>query len=100
MADATHDITFEWRGSFTNDEVNRLHAEAFETRLFDESEWNWRELTAAHSLGWVVARRDGELVGFVNVRLRRAGPRLAAGHHGGGERPWRGHRPAGRRGGR
>ena len=67
MADATTDVTFEWRGTFTNDEVNRLHAEAFETRVYDESEWNWRSLTDAHSLGWVVARRDGELVGFVNV---------------------------------
>jgi len=35
--------------------------------VYDESEWNWRSLTDAHSLGWVVARRDGELVGFVNV---------------------------------
>jgi GNAT superfamily N-acetyltransferase len=67
MAAATDGITFEWRGSFTNAEVNRLHAEAFETRVYDESEWNWRELTAAHSLGWVVARQAGELVGFVNV---------------------------------
>lgn len=50
-------VVFEWRGSFTNLEVNSLHAEAFETRLFDESEWNWRELTARHSLGWVTARR-------------------------------------------
>jgi GNAT superfamily N-acetyltransferase len=61
-------IRYEWRGEFANDEVNGLHAEALETRVFDESEWNWRELTAAHSLGWIVARRDGgELVGFVNV---------------------------------
>jgi GNAT superfamily N-acetyltransferase len=64
---APTDATFEWRGSFTNDEVNRLHAEAFETRVYDESEWNWRRLTIAHSLGWVVSRRDGNLVGFVNV---------------------------------
>jgi GNAT superfamily N-acetyltransferase len=67
MGAAADDITFGWRGGFTNDEVNRLHAEAFETRVYDESEWNWQQLTAAHSLGWVVARRDGELVGFVNV---------------------------------
>jgi GNAT superfamily N-acetyltransferase len=67
MGAAADDITFGWRGGFTNDEVNRLHAEAFETRVYDESEWNWQQLTAAHSLGWVVARRNGELVGFVNV---------------------------------
>jgi GNAT superfamily N-acetyltransferase len=62
-------ITYEWRGDFGNEEVNRLHAEAFETRLFDESEWNWQQQTAAHSLGWVIARNDddGSLAGFVNV---------------------------------
>lgn len=60
-------ITYEWRGEFANDEVNALHAEAFETRVFDETEWNWRALTAAHSLGWVVARDGAALVGFVNV---------------------------------
>jgi GNAT superfamily N-acetyltransferase len=48
-------------------EVNGLYAEAFETRVFAEFEWNWRELTAKHSLGWVTARHDGQLVGFVNV---------------------------------
>ena len=37
------------------------------TRVFSADEWNWEELTAAHSLGWVVARRDEVLVGFVNV---------------------------------
>jgi GNAT superfamily N-acetyltransferase len=58
---------YEWRGAFTNQEVNALHAEAFSTRVFDESEWNWVELVQRHSLGWVVARRDLELMGFVNV---------------------------------
>lgn len=60
-------IAYEWRGDFTNDEVNALHAEAFDTRLFDESEWNWQHLVSAHSLGWVVARDGESLVGFVNV---------------------------------
>ena len=60
-------ITYEWRGEFGNDEVNALHAEAFDTRVFDESEWNWRDLVSAHSLGWVVARDGATLVGFVNV---------------------------------
>jgi GNAT superfamily N-acetyltransferase len=64
-----HDTKFEiqWRGDFTNSEVNALHAEAFETRVYDESEWNWVELTKRHSLGWVTARREDVLVGFVNV---------------------------------
>lgn len=62
-------ITYEWRGDFTNVEVNALHSETFETRVYDESEWNWLEQVHAHSLGWVVAREgaDGRLVGFVNV---------------------------------
>jgi hypothetical protein len=31
-------IIYSWRGDFGNDEVNALHAEAFETRIFDESD--------------------------------------------------------------
>jgi GNAT superfamily N-acetyltransferase len=61
------EVTLAWRGPFTNEEVNALHAEAFQTGLYDESEWNWVELTGRHSLGWVVARDGDELVGFVNV---------------------------------
>ena len=60
-------VTLLWRGAFTNAEVNALHAEAFQTQLYDESEWDWVELTGRHSLGWVVARDGDELVGFVNV---------------------------------
>ncbi len=60
-------IVYEWRGAFGNDEMNALHAEAFGTRVFDESEWNWRDLVSTHSLGWVLARDDEVLVGFVNV---------------------------------
>lgn len=60
-------LDYKWRGVFNNVEVNALHAEAFETRVFDESEWNWVELTARHSLGWVTARQDDGLVGFINV---------------------------------
>jgi GNAT superfamily N-acetyltransferase len=58
---------YEWRGAFTNQEINELHAEAFRTEVFGESEWNWEELVRRHSLGWVVAREGTELVGFVNV---------------------------------
>jgi GNAT superfamily N-acetyltransferase len=60
-------ITYEWRGDFTTAEVNRLHAEAFETRVFDNAEWDWKELVNRQSLGWVVARDEDRLVGFVNV---------------------------------
>jgi GNAT superfamily N-acetyltransferase len=61
------DTTYQWRGEFTNTEVNRLHAEAFDTRLFGDDEWDWVALTDRHSLGWVAARRGEALVGFVNV---------------------------------
>ena len=60
-------ITYKWRGDFTNTELNELHAEAFETRVYDEAEWNWVEQVHRHSLGWVVAREGAMLVGFVNV---------------------------------
>ena len=60
-------VSYEWRGAFGNQEVNALHAEAFQTRVFDEAEWNWVELVDRHSLGWVVARDGPDLVGFVNV---------------------------------
>ncbi len=60
-------ITYEWRGTFTNGEVNALHAEAFETRVFTDDEWDWATLTAQHSLGWVTARDGDALVGFINV---------------------------------
>jgi GNAT superfamily N-acetyltransferase len=64
-------VGYRWRGDFSTAEVNGLHAEAFGTRVFSESEWNWRELVQRHSLGWVTARLDGRpdgrLAGFVHV---------------------------------
>lgn len=60
-------ITYTWRGDVDNVEMNRLHADAFETRVFDGTEWNWKEQLHRHSLGWVVARDGPGLVGFVNV---------------------------------
>jgi ribosomal protein S18 acetylase RimI-like enzyme len=58
------DINYQWRGEFDNAELNALHAEAFEHRVLDD---DWRAQVERHSLGWVTAREDGELVGFVNV---------------------------------
>jgi GNAT superfamily N-acetyltransferase len=57
-------ITFEWRGSFENVEVNALHAEGFGHRFLDD---DWRGQVERHSLGWVCARDGTTLVGFVNV---------------------------------
>ena len=60
-------ITYTWRGKFSNVEIHAVHAEAFGTRLYDESEWNWIEQCERYSLGWVVARDGSRFVGFVNV---------------------------------
>jgi GNAT superfamily N-acetyltransferase len=55
---------FQWRGAFTNEELNSLHAEAFAHPILTI---DWTGQVQAHSLGWVTAREDGELIGFVNV---------------------------------
>jgi GNAT superfamily N-acetyltransferase len=60
-------VSYKWRGSFENPEVNALHAEAFETRVYSDEEWNWNNFLAKHSFGWVVARDGNRLVGLVNV---------------------------------
>ncbi|MFH8368407.1 GNAT family N-acetyltransferase [Streptomyces sp. NPDC018031] len=57
-------ITYEWRGDFDNTALNSLHAEAFEHAPLPI---DWRTQVQRHSLGWVCAREDGRLVGFVNV---------------------------------
>ena len=59
-----HSIDFVWRGPFSNDEVNVLHAEAFDHGPIDD---DWAHNLNRHSLGWVTARAEGELVGFVNI---------------------------------
>lgn len=57
-------VEYEWRGDFENDDLNRLHAEAFEHRVLDD---DWAAQVDGHSLGWVCAYLGSELVGFVNV---------------------------------
>ena len=54
----------EWRGEFTSDEVEALHLEAFGVA---GPTTDWRGVVEAHSLGWVTARDDVGLTGFVNV---------------------------------
>lgn len=58
---------YTWRGPFAGSEVNRLHAIAFGHPVYESDEWDWRALVERHSLGWVVARDEDELIGFVNV---------------------------------
>ena len=58
------EVAYEWRGPFTDDELNALHAEAFEHRVLDD---DWVAQVQGHSLGWVCAREGSVLVGWVNV---------------------------------
>jgi GNAT superfamily N-acetyltransferase len=60
-------ITYAWRGDVTSTELNALHADAFETRLYGDDEWDWVAQLHGHSLGWVTAREADALIGFVNV---------------------------------
>jgi GNAT superfamily N-acetyltransferase len=57
-------IRYEWRGRFGNDALNALHAEGFGLPVRADDWWGQ---VSAHSLGWVCAWEDDELVGFVNV---------------------------------
>jgi ribosomal protein S18 acetylase RimI-like enzyme len=57
-------IVFEWRGPFSNADVEALHAEAFG---HDPTDVDWQAQLERHSLGWVCARDEAGLVGFVNV---------------------------------
>ena len=54
----------EWRGLVSDGEVNALHAEAFE---HPPESTPWVERLERWSLGWVTARDEDVLVGFVNV---------------------------------
>lgn len=57
-------VTFEWRGAVRNEEINLLHAEGFDHEYGED---DWTGLLSRLSLGWVTARDDQGLVGFVNV---------------------------------
>lgn len=56
--------TLEWRGTFENEEINQLHAEGFNHEPGDD---DWTGMLSRFSLGWVTARDQKGLVGFVNV---------------------------------
>lgn len=55
---------YEWRGRFDDRELDDLHAAAFG---YEPVGWGWNSQFASQSLGWLTAREDGQLVGFVNV---------------------------------
>ncbi len=59
-----HDgVRYRWRAPAASDEVEALHAAAFEEA---PGRYQW-DLARRVSLGWVTATLDGDLVGFVNV---------------------------------
>ncbi len=49
---ATGDVRYEWRATFSNHDVNALHAQAF---AHPELDIDWRAQVERHSLGWVCA---------------------------------------------
>ncbi len=57
-------ITYQWRGEVDNAALSTLHADGFEHAYLDI---NWHTQLHRHSLGWVCATQDGDLIGFVNV---------------------------------
>ncbi len=57
-------IRYEWRGAAEEIELDWLHAEAFD---HPPSPAPWQRQLEHHSLGWVCARLEEELVGFANV---------------------------------
>ena len=57
-------IEESWRGDFSDEEVDQLHAAAFHHAPW---EGRWRSNAERLSLGWATARSQGQLVGFLNV---------------------------------
>ena len=57
-------ISYLWRGEFTNEALNNLHAQAFRHKPL---EVGWWTQVHGHSLGWVCAVDGAKMVGFVNV---------------------------------
>lgn len=56
------DISYTWRSSLTDDEmVDLIESHGGKPVI------GWWDQVRSHSLGWVTARDDGVLVGFVNV---------------------------------
>jgi GNAT superfamily N-acetyltransferase len=63
-------VTYAWRGEFESEDVEALHAEGFDHKPVA---YDWFAQVSRHSLGWVCAYREAELVGFVNVAWDGAG---------------------------
>jgi ribosomal protein S18 acetylase RimI-like enzyme len=63
-------VEYVWRGAFDSAEVEQLHAQCFDR---ERGVWDWAGQVERHSLGWVCARVDGLLIGWVNVVWDGAG---------------------------
>lgn len=59
---STPDVLLAWRGPVTDDEMVELVESHGGSPVA-----GWWDRIRRHSLGWVTARADGALVGFVNV---------------------------------
>jgi ribosomal protein S18 acetylase RimI-like enzyme len=57
-------VSYTWRGAAEELELDWLHAEAFD---HPPTSAHWQRQLENHSLGWVCARVNDELVGFANV---------------------------------
>jgi len=57
-------ITYGWRASFADADLDRLHAAGFG---YSPQGIGWQARLDRHSVGWVCAHRDDALIGFVNV---------------------------------
>ncbi|WP_413812404.1 GNAT family N-acetyltransferase [Streptomyces sp. OE57] len=57
-------IMYEWRGDVDSAAIEALHAEGFDHPPLNV---DWLAQLRRHSLGWVCAREEDRLVGFVNV---------------------------------
>src|SRR5207248_1512796 len=58
------EIRYVVRGEIDNDACNRIHAAAFGHRVL---RWDWSRQFHQHSVSWVSAVDEGEMVGFVNL---------------------------------
>jgi ribosomal protein S18 acetylase RimI-like enzyme len=57
-------VAYEWRGAVGDEELTLLHSDAFGLPTRDSE---WSQQLQEHSLGWVTARSEDRLIGFVNV---------------------------------
>ena len=57
-------VAYAWRGEATDLEIERLHAAAFNHPPTTRA---WTTRLRTWSVGWVTAREEGHLIGFVNV---------------------------------